>query len=467
MNFTQFFLILRARYRIILATLIVTVAATVLVSLLLPKIYKATTSVILNYKGVDSVTGLTLPSQLIPSYMATQIDILGSRNVALRVVDELKLADDPESQRQYAALAEPKVPLRDWLAINLLTGLEVEPARASSVLEISYKARDPQFAARAANAFAQAYQQISLQLKIEPSQKASSYFTTQIKALRDQLEQAQNRLSTYQQKHGITDADNKGDVESARLSELSSQLVQAQAQVIEAASRQRQAQSSAGVSADVMSNATVQSLKVSLANAEAKFAEISEKFGKNHPQYLAAKSEMDKVRSNLAEQTRVAASGIAGNTRILQQREAEIRAALAAQRAKVMTLNGSRDELMVLTNEMESAKRAYDGASLRFSQTNLEGQSNQSDISVLSPALPSLNASSPRTSLNVLASVLLGLMLGLGLATIVELFNRRVRSSDDLALAFNAPVLGVVNWSQPARKTRFGNRSLKHNLKSN
>jgi uncharacterized protein involved in exopolysaccharide biosynthesis len=62
----------------------------------LPKTYKATASVLLNYKGMDPVTGLTMPGQLLPGYMATQIDIISSKNVALRVVDRCKLAEKPQ-----------------------------------------------------------------------------------------------------------------------------------------------------------------------------------------------------------------------------------------------------------------------------------------------------------------------------------------------------------------------------------
>ena len=95
MNFSQFLLILRARQRVIWITLVIVVAATLAISLLLPKTYKGTASVLLNYKGVDTVTGLAMPGQLMAGYMATQIDIISSKNVALHVVDSLKLAQNP------------------------------------------------------------------------------------------------------------------------------------------------------------------------------------------------------------------------------------------------------------------------------------------------------------------------------------------------------------------------------------
>src|SRR5690349_4370748 len=116
MNFSQLLLILRARRWILIATLVLTVGATVVVSLLLPKTYKGTASVLLNYKGIDPVTGMAMPSQLLPGYMATQIDILGSKNVAMRVVERLKLAENAAVVEQFNEATAGQGNVRDWLA---------------------------------------------------------------------------------------------------------------------------------------------------------------------------------------------------------------------------------------------------------------------------------------------------------------------------------------------------------------
>lgn len=243
MNLHQFLLIILARKRLILATLAATVLLTLGGSLLLPKTYKATASVLLNYKGVDPLTGLTMPGQLLPGYMATQIDIISSKNVALRVVDALKLASSAAILERFTASTEGRGEVRDWLADTLLKKLEILPSRESSVVEISFKGSDPKFAADVANAFADEYQRITVQLKTEPMKKASAYFNEQTKLLRDNVENAQARLSKYQQEKGIVSLDfNRADVELARLNELSQQLVAVQGLEIEATSRGRMAQ---------------------------------------------------------------------------------------------------------------------------------------------------------------------------------------------------------------------------------
>ncbi|MCB5188084.1 chain length determinant protein EpsF [Methylobacillus caricis] len=445
MNLSQILLILKARYKIVLLTLIVTVAVTTLVSILLPKNYTANTTVIVNYKGVDPVTGVALPAQLMPGYMATQVDIISSKNVALKVIDALKLAENDAVVKSFESGTEGQGNIKDWLSELLLKNLDVTPSKTSSIIDIGFKGSNPQFAAAISNAFAEAYIHTNIQLKVEPSQKAAKYFTEQVKDLRVDLEHAQERLSKYQQEKGIISVDERLDVERARLNELSSQLVIAQSQSMEAQSRQRNTIGS-GVydSPDVASNPLIQGLKTEIARAEARFADISQKVERNHPLYQGAKAEIDNLKAELSRQTQSVSGSVATNSKILKQRESELRAALESQRAKVLDLNRDRDALAVLTREIENAQRAYDVTTQRYTQSNIEGQSNQSDVAILNPATAPIQPSSPKVLLNIVLSVFVGVLLGIGFGVVAEMLDRRVRSSEDLLDVLEVPVLAVL-----------------------
>jgi succinoglycan biosynthesis transport protein ExoP len=451
MNLISFLLVVRSRYKVFLITFGVVVLGTLITNLLLPKTYKATSTLVLNFKGTDPVTGMNLPAQLMPGYMPTQVDIVTSMNVATKVVDDLKLTEGDVIKKRFLKETSGDVSMRDWLAGLLLKNLEVVPSRESSVLDISYKAADPQFAATVANGFATAYRATSIQLKIAPAKEAASYISDQIKVLRGNLEVAQNNLSKFQQDHGIVTSDPRTDgidVESSRLNELSAQLVTVQGQLSEAASRQNQASGNASnESPDVLGNSLIMNLKAALSTAEAKFAEIADRLDTNHPQYQQAKAQVDKLRSDLDAQMKTASNSVGSSLRIYQQREAEVRAALAAQKIKVLQLNRVRDDLRLLRNEVDSAQRAFDATTQRYNQTNLEGQSNQTDIAVLNPAIPPIFAFGPRILLNTALAVFFGGFLGMALAVTAEMRDRRVRSVDDIALATEFPVLGVMDWS--------------------
>lgn len=452
MNIAEFIAILWARKWIVLVTLATVVAATAAVSLSLPKRYTATTSLVLDFRGTDPVTGLVSPAQMIPaSYLATQLEIISSHNVALKVVDSLKLTDNPFVKKQFMAATQGQGSIRDWLADLLLKSLKVKSSTESNVVNIQYKGNDPQFVAAMANAFAQAYIRTNLELRVEPAKETAAWFDGQIRGLRNNLEKAQARLSRYQQAKGIVANDNQLDVEDARLAELSSQLVAAEGQTYDSLSKQRQLQAelAKGQPADtlpeIMSNPLVQGLKGRLAGAEAKFAEVAERVEKNHPKYQQTEAEVDSLKQKLATEIQKAIDSVNNAARIAQQREGELRAAVAAQKKRVLALKQKRDDLAVLARDVDNAKRSYDAAMQRLGQTSLESQTTQTNIAVLNRAVAPLQPSGPKVLLNVLVATFLGTLMGVGLAFAAEFADRRVRSADDLAAALDLPVLARLD----------------------
>ncbi|WP_394809600.1 chain length determinant protein EpsF [Nitrosomonas sp.] len=443
MDLSRFFLIILARHRLILLTLIVTVTTTMVVSLLLPKNYKSVATLVLTHKGADPVTGVIMPAQQNASYMATQLDIIKSSRIALMVVDQLRLDQGEAVQVQYENSKSNKG-LRDWVATWLVNTVSIDTSRDSNVIGIGFTGTDPIFTSMVANAFANAYQEMSIRLTVEPSQKAAAYFTEQLNVLRDRLEIAQKKLSQYQHEHGIVDVDYRLDVETKRLNDLSSQLIVAQAEVMGAVSGASDNNSSGGEKNSIGRNPMINNLKLSLTQAESNFSEISQKLGRSHPSYAGAKAEVEKLRAELNKYIRVAT-----NTAINQ--ESGIRAALEEQKIKVLTLNRARDELLPLVKAVEGTQQAYDTAMQRLNQTNLEGQSNLSSVSILDTAKIPDKPDSPKLLLNMILSAFLGSALGLGVGLLAEMLDRRVRSAEDLVDILQVPVLGIMKRGETKR----------------
>jgi chain length determinant protein EpsF len=318
------------------------------------------------------------------------------------------------------------------------------------VIEISYRGPDPGFAAALANTFAEAYIQTSLELKTNPAKQASIFFDNQIKALRTDVEKAQAKLSAYQQEHGITTSEGRLDVEMARLDELSSQLVVAQAQTYDSNSRRTQLKrGSASESPEILANGLIQGLKSQLVQAEAKLSEASQRLGVNHPQYQAAQQDVNNLRQSIQIEIAKASSSVGQSAQVSQMREGDIKAALEAQKQRVLKLKGEQDEMAVMLREVDSAQRIYDSALLRFGQTSLESQSGQTEISVLNPATPPLKHSSPKILINIVLSIFLGGLLAVGIAIATEMLDRRVRSADDISQLMALPVLAALVKQKP------------------
>lgn len=441
MSFNELLLILKARKNVIAMTFGAVVLLALVVSLILPKTYEASTSLLLNYKGMDPVTGDILPSQLMPGYIATQIDVITSRNVAIRVVEKLQLDTYPEFQEQFKA-ATNEGEIKIWIADKLIKDLIVRPSKKSSVIDIVYRGVDPKFVTIVANTFAESYEEANIQLKVQPAKQAAVFLGVQIAALKKRLASAQSNLSIYQQERGITNVDGGNGVETTKLNELSSQLVIAQAQLYDSKSRKR---STSDHSPDIASNPLVQNLKVDVARAKSKLKELSKKYGASHPLYIAAKAELDEQELTLQAEIKSASGNIKETYNIYQNRVNEINAAVAKQKEKVLKLNLNRDELTVLQREVVNAQKSMDTASQRFNATLQAASSNQSDLTVLNPARTPFLPSNPKIKLNLLIAAVLGLLLGITFAFIAEMKDKRIRSKDDLYKLLDMQIFSISN----------------------
>jgi succinoglycan biosynthesis transport protein ExoP len=460
MTFGQFLGIVRARKGVVVAIALATVVATVALSWLMPARWSATASVLVDAKGPDPITGLVLPAQMLPGYLSTQVDIIQSQNVALKVVHALKLDESPVARQEWQADTAGRGSLRVWLADLLLKKLDVKPARDSSVIHISFSAVDPGFAATVANAFAQAYIDANLELRVEPARQSARWFSEQTRTLRQDVEGSAAKLAEYQQAKGIVSLDERLDTENARLEQLNAQLSQAAALTADGLTRQRLARDFAARGSapdsipEVLASPLVQSLKGELSRQEGKLKEILARLGTNHPQYQEASAEVQSIQQRLKDEMAGVVQGIENNYRIAQRREAELREQLNAQKDKVLALKRERDTLAALIREAENAQKAFDLTTQRRTQTSLESLATQTNIVVLNPAVEPITPAFPKWPLNIALGALLGVLLGLGTALILEMLDQRIRSPSDVTGTLGLPLLARLPRAKFARRTR-------------
>lgn len=469
MGFNQFLTILRARKVLIFAIVIMTVAATAAVIAMIPKRYEAAASVVVDSRMMNPVTGASLPQPINENIVSTQLDIVASSSVALRVVDILGLEKNPRAKellsgpgllgdlREWMAELLPRERTdtngspRDWMADRMLRDLRVKSNRDSRLVRVGYSSHDPEFAASVANAFVRAYLDTVLQLRVGPAKQNTRWFDEQLKDLKHKLALAETRLSKFQQEKGIVATDERVDLENARLADISAQLGAAQSQSYESQARQRQLRdflarqgNAANAPAEVMTSPVAQQLRQEVAQREAKLSELSRRIGANHPQHKAAVSELERLRSELDTEMRAAAQGLLSSSGVAGQREGALRSALEQQRKRVLALKSDRGELAMLMREVENAQQAYNAASQRLTQTRMESEIGQSNESLFDSATVPAAAAGPNATRVLLLSLVAGLILGVGIALLSETFRRYVRSEQDLVEVMNLPVLAVL-----------------------
>ena len=457
MSFKQFLAILRARWIIAASIFVLIAGGTLLISILMPKTYSATSTVVIDVKP-DPLGGLAAATGITPTMIETQVDIIQSDRVAARVVKNLKLAENADIRSQWMSSTRGEGNFELWLSETFQRNLDVRPSRASGVLSITYRSPDPKFAAALANAFAKAYLEVSLELRVDPAKQYSTFFDVRAKEARDTVERAQAKATAFQRENSIIAADERFDIETARLNELSTQMVMLQSQSSESGIRQTQAQGSGGERMqEVLNNPLISGLKADLNRAEARLQELSARYGDNHPQMQEARANIAELRAKVDSETKRVVGGVGLSNTINRQREGELRAALDAQRSKVLKLKAIRDEGLVLLREADNAQRMYDQVVARLNQTSLESQTNQSNIALLSEARTPNQASSPRVMLNTALAAVLGLIVALVAAMGREAVDRRLRLPSDVVDALGLPILG--NIPGPSKRGLLGGTS--------
>ncbi|HSI50571.1 MAG TPA: chain length determinant protein EpsF [Ideonella sp.] len=444
LSLTQFIAVLRGRWKLALAVLATTVLLALAVTLLMTKKYTASASVVMDVKP-DPLTGMVAGGGVNATLMATQVDIVESDRVTRRVIQNLKLDQNPALRAAWVSATNGVGTMEDWLARVLAVSLDVRPSRESNVMFVSYEAADPDFAATMANAYVQAYMQTTLELRVDPARQYSDFFDQRSKDARNTLEAAQAKLSDFQREHGVIGSDERIDVETMRLNELSSQLVTLQA--LSSESQSRQAQVRGGHSdqlAETLTNPVVSSLKLDLGRAEGNLKELGMRLGANHPQVQQAQTQVAELRNRLASEMARASGSVGVSASINAARLGDLRTQLDQQRTKLLSLKQVRDSMGVLQRDVDNAQRVYDLLAGRQSQTALETHVQQSNVNPLSPAVVPASASSPKRLLNLVASVFAGLFFAALAALVAELRDRRVRGPGDLVQALGLPMLGVL-----------------------
>jgi succinoglycan biosynthesis transport protein ExoP len=398
---------LRQRWGMALLVWLGVVGAAVGASLLLPPQFEATASLVLDVKP-DPIAG-AFPAAAANSLINTQVDVLQSHRVARRVVQNLRLMQNPELRAQWMDETEEKTAFDQWLTDTFMQHLEVRPARDSNVVQVAYRAHDARLAAQMANAFVQAYLDTALELRVDPARQFSSFFDDRSLEARRTLEQAQARLSAFQKQEGLLETDARIDVENNRLTELSTQVLQAQAQSADSGSRLQQVRSHAPETLpEVLNSSLISNLKAELARQQSRLKELDARLGQAHPQRQEMLDGMAELESRLAAEVHRITSGLSTQNAINQNRMQRLQSALAAQREQVLKMKAARDQAAVLTRDVESAQRAYDAVVGRLQLTRLESQTPQAQAYWLAQATPPARPISPKLWLNTLLAILIG-----------------------------------------------------------
>ena len=460
MDLNQFMLALRARRKAFFIALAATIITAIAVALVIPKKYVASATILVDGRDEQSMSAVRMSPRERAGYMTTQAELLASSRVATQVVRDLKLAQRPGVREAWESATGGAGAIDDWIAGQLREKLQID-ASASNLIVAKFSSSDPKYAAEVANGFAKAYLDTVLELRTAPTREAAEWFDNQLKTLRNQVNSGQAKLNAFQKAKGILVEDGRLDVESARLSELSTQLLAARNATYDAQSRHKQAleilQSGASPEAvpEVLANPHVGIIKADLARAEARHEQENAVLGSNHPQFLRTAAEIEGLRGKLQAEMKKVVAGLGIAVAQAKRREAELQAAIDAQNQRLHAVKDYRIDMAAMSRDIEAAQRSYDTVLTRYMTAKIESSAKQTNVALLAPAIEPLQPEHPKVGLIAALSVVLGALLATGIVYVLETLDRRVRSRFDLESRLAVPSLGLLSKWQPA-----GNRLL-------
>lgn len=440
--------------------------------------YTATANVMLDPRQERVVNAEAVLSGLPAdsSIVDTEVEVLQSRQLAERVVDALKLDQDPEFNwrlRKPSGIgalkagiknvirgpepAKPPAKLtalekqiqREEIVDSVLGRLTVRRAGMTLIMNVSYTSPDAEKAALIANTFAEKYLLEQLEAKFDATRQANQWLNGRLEGLRGEVLRAEAAVAAYKSANNLLSASGATLTEQ-EISNYNQGLAAAKADLAEkqarlsTAQRQLQAGSNGGDVGEALGSAVIQQLRAQRAQVSGRVADLQGRYGPRHPEMLKAQRELQDIDEQINGEIGRVISNLTAQVEVSQQRVASLQGSVGQARGALAGNTAASVRLNELERNAESARSLYESYLTRFKETSSQEGLNQSDARIVSRAKIPTYASSPNVRLNLA----MGLLLAIGAATaamiMAEMWDAGLATADDVETRIGVPYLGAV-----------------------
>lgn len=424
-----------------------------------PPKYTATVTLLADTRKIELVQQPTVYNEAsIQSVgaMETQVELLRSDEVALRVINKLKLAENPrfvEIPRQsvlrsvFERVAPdyfPKSPTlsneeRQSLALAQFDkNLTVSRIGVTYAIEIDFESQHPDLAAEIANAVAEVYIELQRNRDHEAALRASDWLEERIPELRAKSEAAQKAVVDYKHEHGIVETAGGRLMDDQRLSDLNSELNAAHGETANAKARFDQFSASEGMevpsaaskgaspSSGSAPDDALDKLRSQYFDIVAKEAESSARLGSANPAIIGLRNQKAQLRSEITKEVERLKDVRARDYAAAQLRESEVKREYDAALAQYQQANQAQVKLRELVASAQAYQDLYNAFLGRYNASIQQIASPIAEASVITPATSVIPRDYKKTYKTAALLATLGVALGLGVAAFRELMSGRV-----------------------------------------
>jgi polysaccharide biosynthesis transport protein len=458
--------VIRRRWRLMFSIVLICFALGVGFVAFVPASYRSTTRILIsppliNLFNRDSVVS-DIPVNILT--VETQVEVIKSEAVVHRVVEKLKLQDDPELTRPafYRQIAtafltslgfpppDPPEEQRILFAIGgVQSSMTVQRVSPTFVVEVSFDSRQSQKAAMVTNEIGAAYLAEGLQAKSNAAASAGQWLQERLAQLREQAVAASQAVETFKTENNIVDASGKL-ITDQQLSEINTQLTTAEAQAGEAQARLTRIQEvlESGVSEaagmDSLRNDIITSLRKKYLEKSQREAYFSARVGQNHMAVVRLRDEMRETHKALTDELLRSMEMYKSDYQIAIGRVESLRKSLLATTALVAGTRQLQVKLRELESEAQTTRAIYDTFLQRGMQTTQQETEIAATARIITPAVASGVPSFPNWKLILPGSLVMGFLFGFGIAGLREMLDKIIRTPRQLERLANVKCLGLL-----------------------
>ena len=406
----------------------------------------------------------------------TNIELLQSRSLAERVIDDLQL--DPSRGRLsgtepgakviaapeaatppggwlgnvlagYRRLGKPSVNDRQYLGREALVGgfmgaLKVEPVRNSRLIKVRVTDTNAAQAARIANAIVQNFINTSVERRGQSSVYAKSFLEDQLKSTKAKLEQSERTLNAYAKSNSILTFDEKTNVINQTYTEYSSAVGKVEQDRLKAEALYNAVASDPESASQVLESKTVQAYKEQRTKVETEYLTNLAVYKPEYPKMVQLKSQISELDKRIKSEVLAVLASVKSQYEAAKKQEDQVRARLQDTRKEVLLSQDKSVELNLLKRELDTNRQLYDGLLQRLKEVGVTSGVNSNNMSVVDEARTPLFPISPNLLKNAGSGLLAGLLLGLAFVFIREKMDDSIKHADEIEAKFGLPLLGVV-----------------------
>lgn len=409
------------------------------------------------------------------SQIETQLQILKSRAIAISVINQLKLTDDPDfndSMPSFSSLwqrlrgwfsRQPKVPRTgstgqpSGLIAAFQDRLTANRVGFSNVIEINFNSSSAARAAEIANAIANAYINDQLNAKFEANRSATAWLQERLRDLGDQALTAERAVNAYKSQNNMVSSGGK-PIDEQQVTDLNSRLVAARAQTSDAQARLNRYETILRANAanspsigtldtggsDALTNPIINNLRQQYLELARRESEWSTRFGRDHLAVINLRTRMRDLRTSILDEVRRLSESARSDFEVSKQRQQEVEKQLAEAVSVSRTTNTAEITLRELESRAKGYRSLYDTFLQRYMGSVQQESFPISEARIIYPALPPESKSKPKTKLILALGLFGGLAFGVALGLLRDVMDRVFRTSAQIEAALQLPCLSLV-----------------------